>query len=190
MIIDEEFERICRAVILEGNQTTQYGCLMCYVDDPAFESAFHDFIVENVPRIELHEYGIEREPHITILYGFHPDVKPEEIFTFFDENFPKQSLNAKINKVSRFENDEYDVLKMDISSPDLTNFNKALMKEFGDRITNDYPNYHPHLTIAYLNKGSLKDLDGSTKFWNWDLDFDKIAFSEGGTKKHTWHNIT
>lgn len=189
MIIDEEFDKVCESVLLEANQTTEYGCLMCYVDDPAFDSIYNDFIIENIPQIELHEYGIEREPHITVLYGFHKDVTPDEVFKFFKENFPQKPLTAKMDKVTRFENDEYDVIKVDISSPDLEEFNKKIMDNFEDRITNNYPVYHPHLTIAYVNKGSLKDIDGNTKFWNWDLDFNKLAFSEGGTKKHTWFNI-
>lgn len=35
MIVDKEFEKVCREVLLEADgNPTEYGCLMCYVEDP------------------------------------------------------------------------------------------------------------------------------------------------------------
>lgn len=59
----------------------------------------------------------------------------------------------KIDKVSSFENPEFEVLKYDLTSDDLQEANKVFTK-FPH--TTDFPNYHPHTTIAYVKKGKAK----------------------------------
>jgi 2'-5' RNA ligase len=56
--------------------------------------------------------------------------------------------------MSLFENDEYDVLKFNVISNDLAKLNKLMKGNF--EYTSNYPNYIPHLTIAYLKKGEGK----------------------------------
>jgi len=98
-------------------------------------------------------YGIETEPHVTILYGFNNDVKANEAFELFKKNTSLKPISIKISGISTFENDEFDVVKFDVHSEELTRLNK-LMKTLP--YTSEFDEYHPHITIAYVKKGEGK----------------------------------
>lgn len=91
--------------------------------------------------------GKETKPHVTVLYGFHKDTKIKKI----KELCKDIKISLSITKMSLFENEKFDVLKFDVKSKDLVDLNKVMKDNFN--YTNDYPNYKPHLTIAYLKKG-------------------------------------
>lgn len=95
-------------------------------------------------------YGKEDNPHVTLLYGLKLSVKNkdvEEVISKFE--LPEFSLHNP----SLFEKDEYDVLKFDVKGKSLHKFNKALREL---PYENDYPDYHPHCTIAYLKKNTAQ----------------------------------
>lgn len=95
------------------------------------------------------KYGVEAEPHVTILYGLHDDK-----FKFDDlkEMLPPVStMTAILSAISHFECPEYDVLKFDVDAPKYHHVNKRIRDKF--QYTTDYPEYHPHMTLAYLKKG-------------------------------------
>jgi 2'-5' RNA ligase len=77
------------------------------------------------------------------------------------ESFEYPKLELK--NVSLFENDDYDVLKFEVNAKVLHEINDRL-KKFPH--TNNYPEYHPHCTIAYLKKGRgkkyVKMLEGTS----------------------------
>ena len=107
----------------------------------------------NIKQEDLFEgegYGVEKEPHVTVLYGLHTadtDVIAECVKEF-------GSVSFKFKGLSLFENEEYDVLKFDIESQDLTHLNNCLSAL---PHTNEYPTYNPHCTIAYIKKGLGKN---------------------------------
>lgn len=119
--------------------------------------------------------GREEEPHVTVLWGLKqpkPDARLLEILR------AAKPLEIKLGKVSRFENDDYDVLKIDVEGPDeLWELNKELCKL---PYENDYPDYRPHLTLAYVEKGALKELDGDTTFEGKTFRVDKVEFAGAG----------
>lgn len=93
--------------------------------------------------------GLETEPHVTILYGLHEEVH-EDLVCRICQSLA-EPLEVEVKGVSVFENDEYDVLKFDVDNPLLQKMNKAFR---GLPHTNDYEGYNPHMTIAYLKKGT------------------------------------
>lgn len=125
----------------------QYGCVMVYFD---FDKDEWSKILGIIDVDDLYEpkdetgFGKEYEPHATILYGLHTDVPDDDII---DEINKIKKPIIKLGKVSAFENEKFDVLKIDIESDDLHKLNKSF-KKFPN--TNDYPSYHPHTTIAYV----------------------------------------
>jgi 2'-5' RNA ligase len=136
------------------------GCAMIYFEFPNI-SEFHEMISEE----DLYtmegdrSYGLEDEPHITLLYGLAKEVTPEEVF----EKIKDFKINEiSLTKVSSFNNDNYDVLKWDVDSPILFKMNSALVELPHET---DFPNYHPHATIAYLKPGSaakyIKQMSGN-----------------------------
>lgn len=108
-------------------------------------------------------YGYEDSPHLTVLYGLHPDkVKTLEIEDFLQKQAYESYQEVKgiqvwLTGISAFEADKgkaYEVLKFDVLSPGLVQLNARMKKRFD--YTNNYPKYSPHATIAFLKKGTAK----------------------------------
>jgi 2'-5' RNA ligase len=132
--------------------TYEYGCVMLYFDFPQINE-IHSKINEDDLYTEEEDrtYGLENEPHVTLLYGLHEEVTLDQIknmvsgFKFGD---------IRLHNPSLFEN-QYDVLKFDVatsikSGETLCQCNKALTEL---PHTTSFPDYHPHCTIAYIKKG-------------------------------------
>ena len=131
--------------------TYDYGCVMLYFDMAKEDwKKVQDLIKdEDISEIEGVD-GRESEPHVTILYGIHKDVKDSEV-----EEIVKEFVAPEItlNKIGTFEN-ENDVVKFDISCKELHEMNKKL-KELSH--TSKFPNYEPHSTIAFVKGGKGKE---------------------------------
>lgn len=87
------------------------------------------------------------EPHITVLYGIDPgDAGP--VKTALAGASP---VRIKLGKMSIFENDDADVLKVDVDSPEIEAMNRKLREEVPH--VEKQIEYVPHLTVAYLKPG-------------------------------------
>ncbi len=118
------------------------------------------YAVKNIKLGDLHEYGIEREPHVTVLYGIESEAYLPALKKVCSKIKP---FSIKLGSVSLFETDpSFDVLKIDIISPELHKLN-SLFKS-NSKFHSDFPDYHPHLTLAYLKKGKGKSYLGLNKF--------------------------
>lgn len=147
-------------LILEEKGKFDYGCVMLYFDFPELKDMQKQIDPEDLYKPEKEDtrsYGVETEPHCTLLYGLHDDVTLDQVKgTLQDFTFTP----LKLHNISTFDNPKYDVLKFDVKGPNLKEANKAL-KEFP--FTSDFPDYHAHSTIAYLNKGEGKKYIGMFK---------------------------
>ena len=150
--VNENFKRQ-KTLLREAKEKfeKEYGCLMLDLHIKNW-----DKITEKIKKEDVYDvpgFGIENEPHITALFGFIYDkVKPEDVEKVVRHAMAdKKKIRVKLNEMSIFTNKDYDVLKFDIISPDLNRLNKALCNEFPYK--NDYPDYHPHMTVAYLKPG-------------------------------------
>jgi hypothetical protein len=145
-------------VVEKSGDSYSSGCVMLYFDFPMMNK-IHDGIDPN----DLYEeegdrtFGLENEPHVTLLYGLKDSVTPEQVKEVL-ENFTFGP--CVLHNASLFEN-EYDVLKFDVKGDNLHKANEAL-RELPYK--NDYPDYHPHCTVGYLKKGTgskyCKRMDG------------------------------
>jgi len=137
-----------------------YGCAMLY-----FKTSMKD-IHDKIDKDDIydeHGLGLEKNTHLTLLYGFHyKEVDEKDIFETI-LNFDITEL--ELYNVSSFENkeNEYDVLKFDVrqkmedydkKEDFIFEINKELTEKYP--FTTDFPDYHPHSTIAYLKKGKAK----------------------------------
>jgi 2'-5' RNA ligase len=127
----------------ENKRTTyDYGCVMLSLESPELKE-ISNFINKN----DLHEYGIENEYHVTLLYGIHQEVSTSKVFNICAQfKYPK----LRLHNLSLFKNDGFDVLKLEVDCDILHKVNKELTKL---PHTTQYPNYIPHVTIAYLKPG-------------------------------------
>lgn len=133
-------------------QKYEYSCAMLYFNNPKIKEIHSKIDKEDIYEGDTEgRFGLENSPHATLLYGLHPtEVSNDEVLTEIRKHkFPK---DIRLHNVSCFENEEYDVLKFDVSEQTLHLANGGLAKY---PHTNEY-DYHPHSTIAYLKKGKGK----------------------------------
>ena len=127
-----------------------YGCVMLNVD---FDLAFFQ---DSIDKKDIYnpdgEHGLEGNPHITLLYGLTENT-PSEVITNITNQY--SFTNIVLPRISVFECDDYDVLKFEAESPILGAINKQLTEDVP--YYNSHEEYKPHLTIAYLNKGTGQD---------------------------------
>lgn len=97
---------------------------------------------------DLHDFGLETRPHITVLYGL--CTYPANLAGLLRDMAP---VKVKFGETSLFQKPEFDVVKIEIvDSPELTNLHKILLANFP--CDQDYPEYNPHVTIAYVKPGT------------------------------------
>jgi hypothetical protein len=135
------------SLIVENSASRSYSCLM--LDLSFLQQEFLDIQDEICP-CEVYEseqgMGLEKEPHITVLYGLHTKK-----FSDVTDVVDLTPCSFKFKDISLFKNDKYDVLKLDIQSEDLHDLNKEITSKLP--FTTNFPKYHPHSTIAYMQPG-------------------------------------
>jgi 2'-5' RNA ligase len=124
-----------------------------------------------IPASDLAEDGREGEPHITVKYGLHG----------WDPKFVEDALAGEgpvevtFGKVSLFENDDFDVVKVEIESEGLRRLNKKVSDAQPN--TENFPEYKPHATIAYVKKGEGAKYVGNNFLEGRTITLDKVIFS-------------
>jgi len=140
--------------INESQSTTDYGCVMLFADIPDWDKLVRKLVrEEDLYNDSSNDYGFEKNPHITLLYGIHDEeIIDKSIIYSKIENISQ--LKFTVKEVSIFSNDDspYDVIKFDITA---TKALTDLRKEFEEDLPNTqtFPEFHPHMTIAYVKKG-------------------------------------
>ena len=158
----------------------QYGCLMLYFDVKNW-----DEYTSLIDSDDTHEYGIEDNPHVTILYGFDQSVSADNFKNLLVTELSASEIgkDLKVENISKFENPEFDVLKFDLESSRLRMANLMVKME---PHTSTFPTYSPHLTLAYLQPGladsyisKIDDLElkmSNFRFVYSDKDSNKTTF--------------
>lgn len=138
----------------------EWACLM--LDYPSqFAKRVREWTAKNVPDEVLGEDGRENHVHTTVAYGIALDQDPEVIKKVVRESIP--TPKAKLGKISKFSsNPEYDALIVEVESKDLHELHAAL--EAMGLPGNTYPEYKPHMTLAYVKPGSCDHLLGQEPF--------------------------
>jgi 2'-5' RNA ligase len=127
----------------------------------------------------LAEKGIERESHITLKYGLHTgnveDVRhllagagPITVTLGATSIFPSRASDVQRGGSA------YDVLKIDVDSPELHRLNQVLHQL---PHTDSFPVYQPHVTIGYLKPGVADAYTGSHDFMGRRFVIDRVHFS-------------
>lgn len=131
-----------------------FGCVMLNVSEASI--AIWTFLTQHIKaedlyiNLEENIAGIEKEPHVTLLYGLHADINDNDVLSIMRE-IPKIDVN--LLDISFFEAEDYDVLKFSVRNPLLNELNLRF-KELPH--TSPRLHYSPHATIAYLQKGTAQ----------------------------------
>lgn len=163
-------------LLLEGRY--EYGCLMAIIDDE-YARKILDFNYKLIPDKFIYkdgkDYGREHHPHITIKYGFTKSYTEEQMKRMLKDIEP---FHIRVTGISLFENDKFDVVKFDVKSKELDKLNNKFSKLPNE---DEHPEYHPHITLAYVKKGSGKKFIKHKKtFSNIPVKF--IQYSDKGEK--------
>jgi len=124
----------------------KHGCVMMYFDISNWKKDILS-IIDKDDVYDKEGYGYENDPHITILYGFLPSIEETDIKERLN-GIPKPVIELK--NISIFQGTEYDVVKFDIENNLLHDLNSTLNELPNE---NEYPVYHPHMTICYVKPG-------------------------------------
>jgi len=142
-------------MILSENRHVEKGCLMAYVD-PTYGLQILKVGRRAIPSSILYTdpedptYGYDNEPHVTLKYGFEPDLDRNTIAEILKGTKP---FNVVLTSLNLFENDKYDVVKFEVEKcPILTELRRRCD---GYPNTDSYPDYKPHMTLAYVKKGTF-----------------------------------
>lgn len=168
---------------IKPKKDESYGWTCVIVPDDIKEKILG--FAKKIPERELyvevgengHSHGIEKDSHITALYGIITKNVKDVESALKDHKGGK----IKLGKIDVFENEKYDVLKINIISPSLHRINSSLT-ECLDNV-NEFPSYKPHITIAYLKCGNGRKYVGD-KFRGLSFDFDEIVFEDKNDKKY------
>ena len=125
------------------------------------------------------KYGIEDDPHITVLWGIHTKVVKNIINALKDQ----KGGSASLGQIGMFEAEDYDVLKVNIISPALHRLNGILQENVKHSST--HPQYHPHITLAYLKCGNGAKYIKDKRFKNLKFNFDSVIFEDYEDKSTT-----
>lgn len=130
----------------------KYGCVMIELNITDWDklSDLIDPIDVYLPDDPV--YGIETNPHVTSLYGLHNGVTIEQVKKIFDDCHLE--INVEINGIGVFENDKFDVVKLNVINNGSIQYLHDKLCEFPNTV--EYPTYCPHITLAYVNKGCGK----------------------------------
>lgn len=124
-----------------------------------------------IDEADLHEKGFETQPHITVLYGLEADT-PDDVAMIVSN---RPAIAVRLGKTSVFEGEEYDVVKVDVHGWPLHSLRNALAFL---PYKSDYPNYQPHLTLAYVKPGTGYKYADLTALEGMPLVFETICFSD------------
>ena len=129
--------------------TYNYNCLMVNCETPGWSRFINNYISPN--DIYTSKQGLELTQHITVLYGLHSTVTIQQLKPFLS-NFKLNNIKITSNNINIFENDEFDVVYFECISEKLNDLNFIVQNNFP--FSNQYTDYAPHMTIAYVKKGT------------------------------------
>lgn len=129
--------------------------------------------------------GIETEPHITVQYGFDSSkVSADDIARVVD-NFG--DVHFTLGALNSFHNDDADILYIEVISEDLLDLNAFLNEDFGEHINYDFPDYVPHITLAYMKPNSSSPYKFRQEFVGISESVEIIEYSLPNEEKYEIH---
>lgn len=128
----------------------EYAFLMVEYETPIFIKDLQNSIrkEELYTEEDNDDYGLETESHVTLVPCLDNDVNLKELKKFLKDI---SEYDIILTDISKFECENFDVLKCSVKSKALKDTNKEILKHFDSHT--EFKDYAPHLTIAYMQHG-------------------------------------
>lgn len=161
-----------------------YSCLMAEIPDDMAQEIIA--IADSIPDEYIYEpdneeKGRTKHCHITVKFGIHTTnlADVERVVA------GSPLLSATLGRITAFNNEDFVVLKVSVQSEDLTKLNGRIRQEL--ECTDTFPDYKPHITVAYLKKDERNPYYYqefcSNDFLGREIQIDRLTFSTPkGTK--------
>lgn len=159
--------------LLRESKKRDYSCLMIPVP-VALSKKLMKWSNSNIPD-PYFSYEGDDEPrckdfHITVIFGLHTNDMSE-----IENLSPIESFDVKLGKMSIFDGGNYQVLKIEVNSPELVKLHNLLKDNLEN--TQTHKTYSPHLTLGYLKQGKSDEFVGCKDFDGESFTVHKYAFS-------------
>lgn len=165
-----KLKNILHEILTEG---AKFGYVKLELD-PSSLKEFQDQINKD----DLDVKGFETDPHVTLLYGLHAEVTDQQVKEKLD---PITFSTVSGKNVSLFTGNQ-EVLKFDAEGAGLIEANEALKTL---PYTSDFPEFHPHITIAFLKKGMGQKYVDMFKGKSLNLKAGKVIYKNAGKQEFT-----
>lgn len=170
--------------LIKEEKTYDHGCIMAEMPQTVSEMilSFNERVItEDMLYVEGENYGREVEPHVTVKYGLTESYPPEFISEFLrgTSRFPIQIKGMDI-----FENESFDVVKFNVDGEELRRLNEKCCQLPNE---DKYPEYNPHMTLAYVKPGMGKKFKIMTEL-QCNVMIETIIYSDRG--KHTKFSLS
>lgn len=97
-------------------------------------------------------FGIEQDPHVSVLVGFDDGAFPLGTLTSWLET--QHGFKVELTGISIFSNKDYDVVKFDVRAKELHAMHDYVAGHYPNKEL--FPDFVPHMTIAYVKAGAGK----------------------------------
>ncbi len=157
----------------------QYESCSTQLDLPAQAAqTVLDWTRNHVAAQYLRDNGIETDPHITVKYGLLVDdsASVARVMGHFG------AIRVRLGALHLFHtHPDYDVLVVRVHGAKLHAAHALLSQDLPYRET--FSSYAPHLTLAYVAKGSCAHRIGQKPFESLSMTFDTLTFSDRNGEK-------
>lgn len=173
---------ISKRSLTAGEKEGKLSCVSISLPEE-LKSKIKNWAKENIKDEDLFYIDSERgrEPHIhcTVRYDMYTK-DADEVTEFLKEQAP---VSMRLGPISKFrENDEFDNLKIEAYGPDLQDFCHEIGQRFESKDTGR--KYLPHVTLAYVRKGSCDHLVGNEHFEGIKFQGDHYVFLNDKAEPH------
>jgi 2'-5' RNA ligase len=127
----------------------KFGCVMMDADIKNWVDFHLAGIEEDDVYLKPYDdsYGLEENPHVTIVYGIHEEeVDPQRMADLIE--FHMKPLILDVDEIGVFEGKEYDVVKYNLPITGQLQKYRDLFLQIPN--TQTFPEFQPHMTIAYV----------------------------------------
>jgi hypothetical protein len=165
----------------DKSASQDFGCLMAVLE-PVDAASVVSWSGETFAAEDLSPSGIEHMPHVTLRYGFKPDVDIEALKSWAAKWPPIRLMLRDIMRFKGVEGGTSDCMVVEVTSPDLEEMRGSLDFKFKDSLEDSTRAYVPHLTLAYVKPGACEDLNKHSWFAGNTYVIKSLQLSTPGSK--------